>query len=217
MTALLAASLAAQVAAATTGILLAQRRPEHRPAAVALVLLVAAPLTGLPLLAALHPLPRPVMGMARALVYLDGARVLVPMAVIPGLAMAISLDRPRRAVAAVAAAWLLGSIVLAALYPSELVRGASLARVYLAADLAGLVVSIAAWARWGSLHRSPTAAHLIFFALVIGDLAILLVPHSPWREGLFAADFDGVRFMVLLMFSVVAVFQGILWRFSPRS
>ena len=125
------AALAAEVAAALTGVLLARRRGEHRPAAVALVLLVGAAALELPILAALRPLPRPVEGAARVLVYLDGALYLAPIATVPGLALAVSVspERRRAAVAAMAGAWLLASVVLAALYPSPLVRGEGLRRV----------------------------------------------------------------------------------------
>src|SRR5262249_13600694 len=58
----------------------------------------------------------------------------------------------------VAGAWLLASVVLAALYPSPLVRGERLQRIYLAADLIGLFVAIVALARWArasTLHPRP--------------------------------------------------------------
>lgn len=74
MTPLLAAMLGTMGAAATTGVLLAIRRVEHAPAAVALVLLAAVSVARGPLNAALSPHPiEPWQGAARVLVYLDGA------------------------------------------------------------------------------------------------------------------------------------------------
>jgi hypothetical protein len=51
--------------------------------------------------------------------------------VIAGLAVAVAVapEQRRRAAAAVAGVWLLASVVLAALYPSPLVRGANLQRI----------------------------------------------------------------------------------------
>ena len=57
MTGLLVASLAMETAAAVTAVLLAWRRPDHRPAAGALVLLAVASLVRVPLNAALSPHP----------------------------------------------------------------------------------------------------------------------------------------------------------------
>lgn len=213
-----AAALAAESTAALTAVVLARRRAEHRPAAAALVLLVAAAALELPILAALRPLPRPIEGNARTLVYLDGALCLASIAAVPGLALAVSISpgRRRAALASVAGAWLVASVALAALYPSPVVRGEGLRRVYLAADLMGLLASIVALAWWARLRRSPGSAHMIAMGLVLLDLGILLVPFSPWRGALFAGRYDVVQLGIVIFFAAFTAGQGVLWRFSSR-
>src|SRR5215468_4304646 len=91
----------------------------------------------------------PWRGPMRVLVYLDGAFNLVTSATVAGLAVAVAStpEQRRRAVAVVAAVWLLASVVLAALYPSPLVRGEGLQRIYIGADLIGLSVASVALVR----------------------------------------------------------------------
>lgn len=169
MTRLQGAALGAQIAAAVTAVLLARRRPTHRPAAVALLVLVVATLARVPMDAALTPHPiEPWQGTARVLVYLDGALVLAAVGVVPGLMLTICSPRPRRAIFGVVVAWALGSIMLAALYPSPLARGDGLRRIYLASDLTALAVSAVAFALWvrratsftSSPSRSPSLISL---------------------------------------------------------
>jgi hypothetical protein len=226
VTGLLVASLAMETAAAVTAVLLAWRRPDHRPAAGALVLLAAANLARVPLNAALSPHPvEPWQGVARVLVYLDSAAVLGAIAVTPSLALAVSVspERRRLAVALIAVAWLLASLVLVALYPSPAVRGAGLQRVYLAADLIGLAVAtvaLVAWARRGlAARRSPRSAPMVAIGLVALDLGILLVPHSPWRDGTWVSPFgrfEIIQIGIVVFFAAFAAAQGIVWRFSSR-
>lgn len=208
------AAFTAEMASAILAVLLARRRPEHRPASVTLVVLIVAGAARVLLYEALPPPgDGPIMGAARRLVYLDGALQLATGAAIVGLAVAVSTETPRRAVAAVVAAWALASIALAVAYPSPLVRGAGLARVYLAANLTGLLVSLAVLARWVLLHRTPSTAHAVAIVLVFMDLAVLLVPYGPWRNGLFG-PYESVQVMVLVVFAAIAAVQGVLWRFS---
>ena len=216
MTPLQLAAFTAEMASAALAVLLARRRPEHRSAALALVMLLVAG-AGRILLYGAFPPPGdgPIMGAARGLVYLDGALQLAPSAAVVGLASNVFTETPRRAVAAVVAAWALASIALAVAYPSPLVRGAGLTRVYLAADLTGLFVSLAALARWARLQRTPTTAHAVAIVLVLLDLAILLVPYGPWRNGLFG-PYESVQVMVLVVFAAIAAVEGVLWRFSMR-
>jgi len=219
---LIALAETTQIAAALSSIALAKRRAEHVPAAVALVLLALVPLAQGPLRAALDPLPRPVEGAARSLVFLDGAAELATCATIAGLALAVavSASRRRRSVALAVATWALASIVLGALYPSPLVRGAGLQRVYFAADLIGLFVSAVALVGWSqrsmAAQRSPDSSSLVALALVALDGAILLAPFSPWRGVLFGSDYAGIQVIITLFFATFAVAQVIAWRFSSR-
>jgi hypothetical protein len=219
---LLALAWAAQCAAAVTGVLLARRRPAHRPAAVALVLLASAVALRwglvygvlLPARAAMPDRAAPFSDpLALAAVYLDGAAVLATVAVVPGLALAVATTRPRRAVAVVAALWAVASIVLAALYPLPVVRGEGLRRVYLAAELAGVAVAVGALARRARRPESPGSPEAIAVALLVADVGALLAPLSPWREGVFVARYDVTQIIVLVVFLVLAFYQGILWRY----
>ena len=105
MTSLYAAALAAEIVAALAAVALAQRRPEHRPAAVALVLLALCAVGRLGTVAGLHGLPRPVEGASRVLVYLDGALQIATSAVLAGLTVAVTTEKPRRAANAVVVCW----------------------------------------------------------------------------------------------------------------
>lgn len=216
MTPFQSAALVAEIASAVAAVALARRRPPHRPAAVALVVLLVANLLRAVVVAALPwpPPSEPLQGGARTLIYFDRALVLAASGAVPGLALGASVQRPRWAVAAVVALWAVASILLAALYPSPFVRGPQLARLYLAADLAGLFVAVVALVHRARSKRSPTSAHVIALALTAGDLAILLVPYSPWRDGLFGR-YDGVQLMVIVLFVALTCFQGVLLWFSP--
>src|SRR5262249_5991872 len=148
-------------------IALARRRAEHIPAAVALVVLTGVALVQRPVQDALVKLPLPVEGPARVLVYIDGAAELSYYAAVAGLAVAIAVSEKdrRRAFAFTVAVWALGSIALAALYPSPLVRGSNMQRVYFGADLLGLFVSAVAIVRWTQRNvaakRSPNTTSFV--------------------------------------------------------
>jgi hypothetical protein len=209
------ASIAALVLASVVAVLLARRRPGHRPAAVALVLLSVVNVARLPIAAALPPRVAPWEGASRALVYLDGALVLATAAVTPGLALWTFLrDRRRLALACVVGAWLLASVVLAALYPD--VRGASLQRYYLAADLIGLAASSLALASWVRKREAPGTSQATAIGLVFLDVAILVTPFSPWRGSVFAGRYDVTQLEILVFFAAYSVAGVILWNFSVR-
>lgn len=217
---LLGIAKATQIAAAVSSIALARRRTEHVPAAVALVVLTAVGLARGPLRAALAPLPRPIEGAALSLVYLDGAAEMATYATIAGLALAVAFDAAhrRRALALAVAAWAFASVMLGALYPSPMVRGAGLQRVYFAADLIGLFISAAALVLWAQRNiaakRSPDSASMVAMSLVALDGAILLAPFSPWRAVVFGSDFSGIQVIITMFFATFAVAQVIAWRFS---
>lgn len=218
---LLAVAKGTQIAAAVSSIALARRRAEHVPAAVALVILTAIPLLRDPVRTALAPIPRPVEGAARVLVYLDGAAEMASYATLAGLALAVAASHHRRRViAGTVSAWAITSVVLGALYPSSLVRGEALQRIYFAADLLGLFVSAAAVVLWAqrtmAAKRSPDSSSMVAVALMALDGAILLAPFSPWRGILFGSDFAGIQLIIILYFAVFTTAQVIAWRFSSR-
>ena len=218
MTPLQAAALAAELLAALAAVGLARRRAHHGPAAVALVLLFLANIARAPIASALlPPQAEPWEGLQRWLVYLDGALVLAAVVVTPGLALAVSLDGKREKIAGVggvAGAWALASGGLAALYPSPAVRGAALAKLYLAADLVGLFLASAALVWWARLRRSPDSAHIVAITFIVLDIAILITPYSPWRVGYFNGRAETPQVMTIVVFSGLAFVQGVLWKFS---
>jgi hypothetical protein len=209
-----------QIAAAVSSILLARRRTEHVPAAVALVVLTLVSLARGPLNDALPYTVAPKEGVQLVLVYVDGAAELATYATIAGLAVAVavSAENRRRSAAVAVAAWALASIMLGAMYPSPLVRGASLQRMYFAADLIGLFVSAIAIVGWVqrqvAAKRSPNVASFVALGLVALDAAILLAPFSPWRGVLYGSDFAGIQVIIAMFFATFAVVQVIAWRSS---
>jgi hypothetical protein len=164
------------------------------------------------------PQAEPWQGVARVLVYLDGAVLLAEVAAIPALATWVFLppERRRLALTVVAGVWLVASVTLAALYPSPLVRGVGLQRIYLAADLLGLFVSVVAVVSWARLRKPPTSAHGVAIGLVIIDALILLTPYSPWRGSVFSDRYDVTQLEIVVFFAAFSVAQVILWRFSAR-
>jgi hypothetical protein len=216
MTSLQILALAAQVLAAAAAFLLTWRLHAHGPAAVALAMLATVNVVAAPIGAALPPSVEPWQGWSRVLVYLDGALNVATCATIAGLAIAVAVSpgHRRRAVLFVVGVWAVASVVLAALYPSPLVRGEGLQRAYLAADLIGLFVSTVALITWArAVKRSHRSAAMVALALVLLDFAILLTPVSPWRASVIGASFDGVQFFIMVSFASLAAAQVIAWRF----
>ncbi len=204
-----------EIVAAIVAVLLARRRAEHRPAAVALVVFTLADALRLPVDTALpwSEAPYAALGM-RALVYLDTALVLAMEAVLPTLAVVVCSERPKRPLVAMVAAWAAVSVGCAVLYPSPMVRGDGLARVYLAADLAGLFVTIVAFVQWARRRESPSSSHVVALLLMAADVVVLLVPFSPWRAGIFQR-WDTAQFALVLLFFTLTLYQGGLrWRSS---
>jgi len=222
MTGLHMAALASEALAASAAWVLTRRRAEHKPAALALTLLLCAHAANAPVNAALTPhSAAPWEGAARLLVYLQGALVLASVAIVPGLALAVFLSPGRRrcAVRLVLGTWALASIVLAVLYPSPIVRGPSLGRLYLAAELASLFIAIVAllqWARWAKGRASPGSAHAVAIALLVLDIGTLISPYAPRRLGTFPAPVEVIQIEIIGIFAAIAVCEVIVWSFSRR-
>jgi hypothetical protein len=123
--------------------------------------------------------------------------------------------RPRIiGVGSVVGAWALASAGLAALYPSPVVRGAGLALLYRAAEFLGLFFASAALVWWARLRRSPDAAHVVAITFVVLDVAIWILFDSPWRVGYFSGRAEAPQVMIIVVFSVLALVQGVLWKSS---
>jgi hypothetical protein len=214
------AAVVAQVLAAWAAVLLAKKRRDHAPAAVALVLLAAASVLKYPVLAAHRPLPRPVEGAARALIYADGALSMSFNAIVAGLpvALAVSPTQRRHASWIIVGAWSLASVALGALYPSPYVRGAGLQQVYVAADFIGLAVAALALITEAradiAANRQPSSASAVATALVILDGGLLVVPFSPWHGDVFVQPFFGPQLVITSVFSLIAATEVIAWQFT---
>ena len=208
-------------ACAITASALALRRREHAPAAVALFALFACNVLQAMIGERLAPYPvEPWQGTARVLVHIDTAVVLGAAEIVPALALSVTLSGQRRAVALalVALSWALASAVLATLYPAPFVRGEGLFRLYLAADLVCLTVASAALiSRLRTMlanRESPRPRDAVAISLVALDLGILMVPFSPWREGLWITPygrFDIVQVGVVIFFAGLSAVHGALW------
>jgi hypothetical protein len=205
----------AEIVATIFAWLLTRRRADHRPAAVALTVLLLADITSAPIQRALLPAPSapyPV-GRERILFHVATALFLLSNAVLPGLALAVCVEAKKLALGILAAVWAVVSVGCAALYPSPSVYGAGLARVYLATDLAGLFVFILSFVHWSRRHEGPTPAHIVTLIMAATDMVCLLAPYSPWRSGIFNR-WDTAQFAFLLMFATLTLYQGVLWRSS---
>jgi hypothetical protein len=136
---------------------IARREPRHRPVAVALATLAGAGLVRYLLFALVLPPAGPFAGWLRAAFHVDEALYLMSAAV-PALLALATLRRfrpgpasrwlPRVLVAVYVAAWL--ALVLT--YP--LTRGDVLRRVYLGAEIAGLLVACATVGAWVIRRRT---------------------------------------------------------------
>jgi hypothetical protein len=199
-----AAAIASVGAAALAGIVLALRRREHVPAAVALSLLAC-------------------VNGARVLTYmlphLDRPLVLGAAAIPPGLSVYVFLSpRLRRpALACVVGAWALACVLLAVFYPPP--AYVALQRFYLAADLAGLAVSIACLITWGwrKDRDDISSAQTVALAFIVLDLVLLLGPSSPWRGSLFTSSFEVTQGVIFGVFSLVTIAEVLLCRSSKPS
>jgi len=197
-------------AAAVTAWWLVRSRPAHRPAAVALSLLAALLLASVPLS---RVLPSTGENLPRALVYLEGARMLGVVAVPTWLALRVTLPERRWLIAGlVAGLWLLSSVLLAALYPSPWVRGLNLEKLYFTAEQLGVFVSVIALVR----H----VRNVLILRDVIGsstNVAMMLVALNLWallvpRDGSPDDRLTLISVGVSLIAATIAVAQGIvLW------
>src|SRR5262249_16740346 len=100
--------LATMLAAALTAIVVARRYPEHAPAAGALAGLAGCNLLRAPIVRLVPTAVERYHGAKLLAVYLDGALMLGVQAIVPALALAVAVtpERRRFALAGVGVAWL---------------------------------------------------------------------------------------------------------------
>ena len=160
----------------------------------------------------------PYQGLPRVLFHLESASKFAGDAVIAGLAVVVAVapERRRRAVTILGGTWLLAFVVVAALYPSPLVRGLALARIYFASAMLGICVGTIAMVTWAAkciaAKRSPGGADTIALWLLIFDADVALVPFSPLHSAPFSAEsYAGVQVLILWVFTVLAAGEAIAW------
>jgi hypothetical protein len=219
--------LATEGPAAVLGWGLAARSPAHRPIAwllsvgfgsdVARRLLRVAVLA--PARVALGTAPYG--GAARVAFHAESALFLAWPAAIAATALVVLLRpaegdateaRQPRDVLGVALVWALVMGALAASYP--LVRGSLLARCYLGAELAALVVGVGALATWIGRRRTPEVRHVALALVLAAELVSVLV--GPWRVGLFAS-WTLAQAVYVALFGVLILLQGGAWWMSSPS
>jgi hypothetical protein len=197
--------------AAALAWVLSRRAAEHRAVALlltvylfanigrrALVALILAP-------AHLRFDPEPLAGWAEVAVHVDTALFLAPRAMLAAVAVAVFAPPAsrRRSIIGVAAAWAITVTALVALYP--ITRGSVLARCYLAAELAALIVSVGVIATWIRARRVSELQHVSVALLVAAELVITFA--GPWRTGIFAS-WSGAQAVYSTLFALLAVLQG---------
>lgn len=149
---LLSLALAAQALAAVFAILIALRRNSYLPAAVALALIAGISVLERLIAPTLDGAPVPYQGLPRVFFHLESASRFAGDAVVAGLAVVVAVapERRRRVVIILGGVWLLASVVVAALYPSPIVRGLALARIYFASAMLGICVGTIAMVTWAA-------------------------------------------------------------------
>ena len=214
MTWLLALTSLLQGGTALTAAMVARRRAEYRPIAVFLAVVAVANLAKMAIrLGVLVPAREagavPFTGWVRVASHVESALFLLWMAGLAALALAVYLGRRPWPVAV---GWAAAVALLALVFPHA--RGDELRRLYLAAELAALVVALGSMVQWLITRREPPRLpHVIVAILVAVDLAGLVV--GPWRWGLFAGwNLAQVAYCVMYA-SMIALQLAVVW-LMPR-
>jgi hypothetical protein len=209
---------AAEVLAAVFAILIARHRRSYMPAAIALTLFPVMSILDGMIAPVLDAAAVPYQGTARLLFHVETALLLGGDATVAGLALVVAVppDQRRRVVAIVGTVWLLASAVVAVLYPSPLVRGFGLTRIYFASTLLGLCIgTIALVTRVRAsidAKRSPDANDLIALALVVFDASGAGIAFWPVRSGALSAEsYSGVQVLIVCVFTVIAIAEVVAW------
>jgi hypothetical protein len=185
---------------------LAWRRAEHRPVALLLTLGLATDLLRRALY--LHVLVpgyqaaggAALTGWYRVAGNLDAATFLVWPAAIAGASVRVYLGR--RPVMVVVA-WAVVGAALAACYP--VARGALLARVFLVAELAALLVATGSIVTWARRRRVPDVQHVSVALVVAAELCAVVA--GPWKVDLFGA-WPLAQLGYAALYVVLIVLQG---------
>ena len=198
------------VLAAASAMVLARRRADHRHFAIFLAWFVCVEVLRSALGQSFNlvrpPGLPPFIGAARVAFHIDQAMELSWDAGLAAVAI-IVFPRQRWRVVIVALVWASMVAYLATHYPE--VRGDSLRRVYLAAELTALAVATASIITWTWRREPPTPARICVLCVCIADLITLLA--GAWRWGYWIHwDLNQVAFA--LTYATIAVYQVIIWR-----
>lgn len=199
------------VVAALLAFVLARRRAEHRPIALFLGAMVAIDVARLYLRGAFGlDLPGPYTGVRRVAFHLDEAGFLAWPAGL--IALVVTLFTGRRPWF-VLAAWAGVCVTLIALYPSDLVRGASLQRIYMTAYLGALLAVIVGGLSWGARRLRPQSEHAVVFVIGAIEIARLIPFHGSVYERwqIYAPMTNAV------LYGLLAAMQGVFIWSSSRS
>jgi hypothetical protein len=184
----------------------AWQRAEHRPIALLLTGGLAFDLArralSLLALAPGHALvgAGPLHGWYRVAGHTHAAIFLAWPAALAGASLRVFLRRQAWPIAFV---WGVTCVGMAASYP--LTRGAVLARVYTAAELAAIMVGVGAVAMWVPRREAPEPAHIALALVFVAEIVALVA--GPWRFNLFGA-WPLAQLAYASIFSVLVVFQG---------
>jgi hypothetical protein len=144
----------------------------------------------------------PFHGFARAAFNVDEALFLAwPV----GIAACATWVFLRHRTWAFVAAYSLAVVMVVQAYPT--LRGAALARVYLAAELAGIVVGIGSFITWAWKRERPNLTHGVTLLIVVVELATLL----PFGKGPFVYWSLAQASYVTLYVVLIVVHGGALW------
>jgi hypothetical protein len=203
-----------RLTAAFLAVVVARRRPEHRPVALFLVVIVLAALAR-PAIEATGivpstPSPVPLAGLPRVAAHaLQALYLLWPFGVLALVRRAFT----GKGVGLIATGYTLSLAGLIAGYP--MIRGALLARTYTALELASLLVSIGFVTQWWQRRLIPTLSQVAAGLILTVELMTLL---GPYRAALFSG-WERALAIYMVMYGALVVFHGgiVLWSFRSTS
>jgi hypothetical protein len=202
--------IALQIGCAGAAVILTLRRDDHFPFAAWSVGSTMASLARLILLATVLPVrplgSPPFTGAERVAFHVDEALFLSSTA---GLAaMVIVLFGRRRWLALLPGlAWGVAVSYLATHYPE--VRGETLRRVYLGAELAALAISAASIVTWGWRREWPTPPRACAITVCLVDAGLLVAGAQRWG---FWSRWDLQQYAILVLYLALTTYQVTSWR-----
>ncbi len=198
--------------AALLAVLLARRRADHRPVALALCLQSGTSLARLLLHGVLVGHPAPFASWPRVAFHLSQALTFVGNATFAWCCLAVLCPRLRTR------GWIAGWVVgfagtIASLYPE--LRGAALVPIYLAAELAALLVWALASAHAaradglrGLVGTPARVVVTLLGAISLGALA------GPWTAGLYDAAYSPQQASLLVLYTAIVLVHLVALRVS---